>query len=434
VTETRVAFVNQPIDRILPPIQNSVGACTYGLGGALAERVDLTVYGRRDAQYGAVAERETHDGMHFRFRDAPRADRALFRYYDRFSPWLRSLNHGMNPPVSSSPALFPIYTRAAAREIGAAHYDVVHVQHSTQFVRPLKQRNPGGAVVLQLHAELYPQNNLRAIERRLRAANLVVTVSDYITELTRRQLPRLADRCHTLTNGIDPDEFTKTTDRHAGTGPLTVMFAGSVSPHKGVHLLIEAYASIAAAHPDSRLEIVGPLHTVPQSETYPMSDPAVVRQIAPLYDGDYVARLRAQIPRDLTDRITITGEVPRDELLARYARADVFVFPPIWDEGFGLPPVEAMAAGVPVVAARSGAVADTVVDGETGFLVDKGDIRGLAAAMSRLLADPDLRARMGGAGRRRALELFTWSRAADRAMDLYDLARSTARAETPIEE
>jgi glycosyltransferase involved in cell wall biosynthesis len=426
MTEMRVAFVNQAIDRILPPIQNSVGACTYGLGGALADRVDLTVYGRRNAQYGTVAERETHDGMHFRFRDAPRADRALFRYYDRFSPRLRSLNHGMNPPVSSSPALFPIYTRAVAHEIGKAHYDVVHVQHSTQFVRPLKERNPGGAVVLQLHAELYPQNNLRVIERRLLAADLVVSVSDYITELTRRQLPRLADRCHTLSNGVDPDEFTKANDHRTRTGPLTVMFAGSVSPHKGVHLLIDAFASIAAAHPDSRLEIVGPLHTVPPSETYPMGDPALERRIAPLYEGNYAARLRAQIPRDLTDRITITGEVPRDDLLARYSGADVFVFPPIWDEGFGLPPVEAMAAGAPVVASRSGAVADTVVDGETGFLVDKGDVPALAAAMSRLLADQDLRARMGAAGRRRALDLFTWSHAAERAMDLYELARGTA--------
>ncbi len=126
----------------------------------------------------------------------------------------------------------------------------------------------------------------------------------------------------------------------------------------------------------------------------------------------------------MTDRITITGEVPRDELLARYAAADVFVFPPIWDEGFGLPPVEAMAAGVPVVASRSGAVADTVVDGETGFLVDKNDVPALAAAMTGCSATAALRARMGAAGRRRALDLFTWSHAADRAMELYEMARS----------
>jgi glycosyltransferase involved in cell wall biosynthesis len=422
----RVAFVNQPIDRVLPPIQNSVGACTYGLGGALAERVDLTVYARRNAQFGDAAGRETHNGMHFRFRASPKVDGALFRYYDRYSPWLRSLNHGMNPPVSSSPALYPIYTRAVAHEIGKERYDVVHVQHSTQFIRPLKERSPGAAVVLQLHAELYPQNNLRAIERRLLAADLVVSVSDYITELTKRQLPRLAERCQTLSNGIDPDEFTKAKDHRDDTKPLTVMFAGSVSPHKGVHLLIDAFASVAGNHPDARLAIVGPLHTVPPSETYPMGDPALVRRISPLYEGDYAARLRGRIPAALRDRVEITGEVPREELLARYAAADVFAFPPIWDEGFGLPPVEAMAAGVPVVASRAGAGADTVVDGETGFLVDKGDAAGLTAALDRLLGDRALRASMGAAGRARALGAFTWSHAADRAMELYETARSRA--------
>jgi glycosyltransferase involved in cell wall biosynthesis len=422
----RVAFVNQPIDRILPPIQNSVGACTYGLAGALAARTDITVYGRRNGQFGAVAEEETRDGMRFVFRDAPRPDRLLFRHYGRISPWLRPLNHGMNPPASSARALFPAYTRAVAREIGEARYDVVHVQHSTQFVRPLKARNPGVPVVLQLHAELYPQNNLRAIERRLEAADLVLSVSDYITDLTRRQLPRLADRCHTLSNGIDPNEFTNPKDHHRRTGPLTIMYAGSVSPHKGLHVLIDAYTRVATARPDTRLEIVGPLHTVPPSETYPMDDPAFVRRISSLYADDYVARLRAQIPRELQPMIEITGGLPREELLARYAAADLFVFPPIWDEGFGLPPVEAMAAGVPVVASRSGAVSDTVVDGQTGLLVEKDDPGELADAMARLLDDVELRATMGERGRRRALAEFTWSHAADRAMQLYELARDIA--------
>ncbi len=347
----------------------------------------MTVYGRRNAQVGEVAEHEDHAGMHFRFRDAPRPDRMLFRYYDRLSPRLSVFNHGMNPPISSSPALFPLYTRSVAREIAKQRYDVVHIQHSTQFVRPLKARNPDGAVVLQLHAELYPQNNLRAIERRLLAADLVVTVSDYITDLTRRQLPRLADRCHTLYNGIDPDEFTHAKDHRNRTGPLRIMFAGSVSPHKGLHLLIDAYARVAGSHPDTRLEIVGPLHTVPPSETYPMDDPAFVRRITPLYAGDYIEHLHERIPSELADRVTITGGLPREELLRRYAAADIFVFPPIWDEGFGLPPVEAMAAGVPVVASRSGAVSDTVVDGETGFLVDKDDVGALAAPLTRLLDD-----------------------------------------------
>src|ERR1700748_3015604 len=108
---TRVAFVNQAIDRILPPHGTSVGGCTYGLGGALVPLADVHVYGRRNAHIG-VAEEEDHAGMHFHFRDAPRADRALFRFYPKYSHAFRPLNGGMLEPVSSSPTLFPIYTRA----------------------------------------------------------------------------------------------------------------------------------------------------------------------------------------------------------------------------------------------------------------------------------------------------------------------------------
>lgn len=423
---SRIAFVAQPIDRLLPPLQNSVGACTWGLAGALASTADITVYGRRNGHDG-VEENEAHAGMQFRFLDAPRPDRLLFREYARIAPWLRPLNGGVMPPISSSRALFPMYTREVAHEVAARDYDVVHIQHSTQFVRPVKARNPRSAVVLQLHAELYPQNNLRAIERRLAAADLVVSVSDYITEMAREQLPRLADRCHTLSNGIDPAEFPVAKDHRAGSGPLTIMYAGSVSPHKGVHLLVNAFVRIAASHPDTRLDLVGPLHTVPPSETYPMNDRGRENEIVQLYAGDYIEQLRASIPPELADRISILGGIPREELLARYASADIFVFPSIWDEGFGLPPVEAMAAGVPVVASRSGAVAHTVIDGQTGFLVDKNDTDALATAMTRLLDDRELRATMGERGRRRALDLFTWDQAAARATELYDLARGRVR-------
>jgi glycosyltransferase involved in cell wall biosynthesis len=95
-------------------------------------------------------------------------------------------------------------------------------------------------------------------------------------------------------------------------------------------------------------------------------------------------------------------------LLEHYFNADIFVFPPIWNEGFGIPPVEAMAAGVPVVATRSGAVVETVKHNETGFLVEKNDPQALAQAMSILLESDTLREAMGRAARRRAFERFTW--------------------------
>jgi glycosyltransferase involved in cell wall biosynthesis len=111
--------------------------------------------------------------------------------------------------------------------------------------------------------------------------------------------------------------------------------------------------------------------------------------------------------------------IPRQELLARYYSSDIFAFPPIWDEGFGLPPVEAMASGLPVVATRSGTVVETVLDGETGFLVEKNNVEQLAQALLFLVKNDDSRELMGRAGRRRALKYFTWDQVATRMNERY---------------
>ena len=113
--------------------------------------------------------------------------------------------------------------------------------------------------------------------------------------------------------------------------------------------------------------------------------------------------------------------MPNSEICAHYARAGIFVFPSLWHEPFGIPVIEAMAAGLPVVATRAGALPEVVVDGETGILVERGDSAGLADAIGTLLADPQLRQRMGAAGRRRVQQLFTWDRSVARLERLYGM-------------
>ncbi len=90
-----------------------------------------------------------------------------------------------------------------------------------------------------------------------------------------------------------------------------------------------------------------------------------------------------------------------------YYDADMFLYPPIWNEAFGLTPLEAMAAGVPVVVSRCGGIVETVQDGKTGFVVEPDNPAALANALLRLAEDNTLRETMGRAGRARALE-FTW--------------------------
>mgnify|MGYP000997476360 CR=1 FL=1 len=104
------------------------------------------------------------------------------------------------------------------------------------------------------------------------------------------------------------------------------------------------------------------------------------------------------------------GWVAHDQMPALYARAAVCAVPSVWEEPFGLVAVEAMAAGRPVVASRTGGLARIVADGETGLLTPPGDAAALADALARLLDDPALRARLGAAGRARALAEHTPAR------------------------
>src|SRR6202042_2740775 len=109
-----------------------------------------------------------------------------------------------------------------------------------------------------------------------------------------------------------------------------------------------------------------------------------------------------------------------DDALARlYGQAEVAVVPSLY-EGFSLPAIEAMACGVALVATTGGALPEVVgTDGETGLLVPPDDPGALAAAIGRLLDDPDLRARLGDAGRQRGLGRFTWEVTAQGTVGQY---------------
>ena len=128
--------------------------------------------------------------------------------------------------------------------------------------------------------------------------------------------------------------------------------------------------------------------------------------------------MKERLPPEARGKVTFLGFVRRPDLLDLYYQADVFAFAPIWNEGFGIPPVEAMAAGTPVVASRSGAIPEIVKDKKTGFLVNKNDPDALAERILTLLRDDNLREDMGRAGRSWVRENFIWEKSA-RSMYRY---------------
>jgi glycosyltransferase involved in cell wall biosynthesis len=177
------------------------------------------------------------------------------------------------------------------------------------------------------------------------------------------------DDVETIPNGVRiPDEVGPPAE------PAEVLYVGRLSPEKNIDTLLEAVG-------DLNLVVAG--------------------------DGP----LRERVPNAL-------GAVPHAEVERLLERASVLVAP-CEREGFGLAAAEAMASGRPVVAAAGGALLDLVTDEETGLLVPPRDAPSLRAAVERLLADPELRERLGRAARRSARERFGWDGVIERTLAVY---------------
>jgi glycosyltransferase involved in cell wall biosynthesis len=176
-------------------------------------------------------------------------------------------------------------------------------------------------------------------------------------------------------------------------GPRFLLYVGGLSPHKNLPRLIEAFARAAPA--ELRLVLVG--------------DPGDVFHT-------HLPELRAAVEHfGLGERVVFPGFVPDDELVHAYNRAYALVQPSLL-EGFGLPPVEAMACGVPVICSRAGALPEVV--GDAGVYFDPTDVASIAEALRRLLDDEPGRDRLARLAARRAAR-FTWAAAARAILDCF---------------
>lgn len=430
----KVAFVNQVIDTIIPPRQNSVGACTYGAAPVLAKSCEVVVYGSRDNHY-KFGEQYYDQGVTYKFFPSTRFDRWLFharRNYSRVAP--------RAAPLSTSSLLHPSYARRVAIDLQNQACDVIHIQHCSQYVPVIREYNPKAKIVLHMHAEWFSQGDPRIFERRLKNVDLITAVSNYVVNKTQRDFPAFADRCEVTYNGIDAREFTRERDYGAARArkPKRILYAGAISPHRGLHVLLEAFKIVVQKYPDVHLDLVGPEGNYALQETLDIRDSALRKSVAHYYAfkpwpllkakifpaapnrASYKSSLEAMMPPEVAERVSFHGWVgDRPQLIEHYYQGDIFVLPSIFNDSFGIPVVEAMAAGAPVVVSRSGGVIETVKDRETGFVVDKNDAQQVAQALLKLLEDDALRETMGRAGRERALTHFTWDKVGETMFRRY---------------
>ncbi len=225
-----------------------------------------------------------------------------------------------------------------------------------------------------------------AMARPLRAAvDMFVPVSQAVArgnELERQEFP------FQVVPNFAPDNIAdQADDDHPALhdlpdGPFW-LYVGTLSRHKGMHVLLDAYRQVAGAPP---LVVIG--------------------------------LVTADTPQHLPPNVIVLRDLPHDAVMSAWRRSSVGFIPSLLPEACPTVAIEAMACGVPVIASRIGGLPELVVDGQTGVLVEPGDVSALHAAMVQILnADAD-RERMGEAARRRAPE-FMASRVIERLESLY---------------
>ena len=282
----------------------------------------------------------------------------------------------------------------------------VDVYHSPNYILPLALTCPS---VVTVHDLTYLRRELHRLTSHvyltvltalaIRRARAIIAVSEYTRRAVEARYPHAVGRVHVVYEGLDPVLRRPSSDeviafrRRLGLDDPYILFIGTQEPRKNLVRLVQAYECVVRETGlPHRLILVGAR-------------------------GWHVMALDAAIEASpFGERIHRIGYVPDGDLSYWYAAADLFVYPSL-EEGFGLPPLEAMALGVPVVTSSCSSLPEVV--GNAALTIDPRDTRALAGAMIRVLTDASLAQRMRSDGMRRA-QSFSWEESARQHLVIYE--------------
>ncbi|HVB34904.1 MAG TPA: glycosyltransferase family 4 protein [Patescibacteria group bacterium] len=416
----RVGIVYQPLGTMPLPVGGggSIAILTYEIARRLAKSCEVFVYSRAEK-----VPRKPQMDRRVLYQWLPTSlDNKLSRMFIDH-PHIVSRALGLHKPMRpffACGANNLEYGLRVASSLRARKCDVVHIHNYSQTVSAVRALNPRAKIVLHMHCEWLNQLDPKMIQRRLAKVNLIIGCSEFITDKIRNTFPQFAARCRTVYNGVDGSIFSP--NGHSmptRDEKKRILFVGRIVPEKGPHVLLEAFQKVAGRHPEAELVMVGPKGLTPWEFVFSLSNDPLLSHMAQFYNGNYDSALKTLEPPATPSRVSYVGNLPYPSLHECYKTATVLVCPSIWNEPYGMPVAEAMAAGLPVVATRSGGIPEIVEHEKTGLLVERGDPSSMADAILRLLEDDDLRRSMGRAGRQRVLQHFTWDKTTHNLADLY---------------
>ncbi len=279
----------------------------------------------------------------------------------------------------------------------------IDVFHGPNFYLPRRGKTPMAVTVHDLSAQFMPsQHSLKHrlsqifLKPSLKRADRIITVSKATEDELVRYYSRCADKIHVVYNGVSDrfspagDEEKKRIKKDLGLPERFILFVGTLEPRKNLRGLLLAYAQLREKF-YFKLVIAG-------GKGWMESDiPKIIAE------------------NKLENDVLFTGYIDSERLPALYSTADIFAYPSFY-EGFGLPPLEAMACGTPVVTSNRSSLPE--VAGDAAILVDPDDVGDIAVELKRIIEDEELRNGLIKKGLTRAKK-FTWDRCATKTLAIY---------------
>lgn len=277
--------------------------------------------------------------------------------------------------------------------------ETADIYHFFNFVCP---PNVPGKIINTVHDLVYlkfpetmEKRNFRRLKMHLKRScdqsDLIITVSETVKRELTELLNLPEEKIRVVYNGVDGSRFRPDAGRLTGMPEHYFLSLGTLEPRKNLLGLLEAYRIAKPDVGDCKLVIGG------------------------AKGWEYTVLFEKVKEYGLESDVIFPGYLPADDLPKLYAGAQAFVFPSLY-EGFGIPPLEAMSCGVPVIASDCSCIPE--ITGDAALLVTPKNAEELAGAMKRMLTDTELRNRCVARGLERAKQ-FTWERAAKRVLEIY---------------